>query len=58
MRKFSGSETQSHVLPKVAHANGCYITVSSGKQTIDGSAGPAVFSLEHAYLVDDVTKVS
>jgi adenosylmethionine-8-amino-7-oxononanoate aminotransferase len=49
MRTFSGSETQSHVLPKVAHASGCYVTDSSGKQYIDGSSGPAVFSLGHAH---------
>jgi adenosylmethionine-8-amino-7-oxononanoate aminotransferase len=49
MRKFSGSETQSHVLPKVAHASGCYVTDASGKQYIDGSGGPAVFSLGHAH---------
>jgi adenosylmethionine-8-amino-7-oxononanoate aminotransferase len=49
MRKFSGSETQSHVLPRVAHASGCYVTDASGKQYIDGSGGPAVFSLGHAH---------
>jgi adenosylmethionine-8-amino-7-oxononanoate aminotransferase len=49
MRKFSGSETQSHVLPKVAHASGCYVTDASGKQYIDGSGGPAVFSLGHSH---------
>lgn len=49
MRSFSGSETQSYILPRVAHASGCYITDSSGKQYIDGSGGPAVFSLGHAH---------
>lgn len=49
MRKFSGSETQSQVLPKVAHASGCYVTDTSGKQYIDGSGGPAVFSLGYAH---------
>jgi len=49
MRRFSGSETQAHELPKVAHASGCYVTDTSGKQYIDGSGGPAVFSLGHAH---------
>jgi len=49
MRKFSGSESQAQVLPKVAHASGCYVTDSNGKQYIDGSGGPAVFSLGHAH---------
>ncbi len=34
-------------LPKVAYGKGCYIYDSTGKQYIDGSAGPAVFSLGH-----------
>ena len=49
MRKFSGTDTTSHFLPKVAHASGCYVTDSSGKQYIDGSGGPAVFVLGHAH---------
>ncbi len=34
-------------LPKVAYGKGCYIYDSTGKRYIDGSAGPAVFSLGH-----------
>lgn len=34
-------------LPKVAYGKGCYIYDTTGKQYIDGSAGPAVFSLGH-----------
>jgi adenosylmethionine-8-amino-7-oxononanoate aminotransferase len=34
-------------LPKVAYGKGCYIYDTAGKQYIDGSAGPAVFSLGH-----------
>jgi adenosylmethionine-8-amino-7-oxononanoate aminotransferase len=49
VRKFSGSETQAHALPRVAHASGCYVTDASGKQYIDGSGGPAVFSLGHSH---------
>ena len=48
MRMFSGTDTASYPLPKVAHASGCYVTDSSGKQYIDGSGGPAVFSLGHS----------
>jgi adenosylmethionine-8-amino-7-oxononanoate aminotransferase len=39
----------SDALPKVSHGNGCYVFDSSGKQYIDGSGGPAVFSLGHAH---------
>lgn len=49
MRKFSATDTASHFLPKVAHASGCYVTDADGKQYIDGSGGPAVFSLGHAH---------
>jgi adenosylmethionine-8-amino-7-oxononanoate aminotransferase len=36
-------------LPKVSHGEGCYVFDSDGKQYIDGSGGPAVFSLGHAH---------
>jgi adenosylmethionine-8-amino-7-oxononanoate aminotransferase len=39
----------SDALPKVSHGNGCYVFDTSGKQYIDGSGGPAVFSLGHAH---------
>jgi len=49
MRNFSGTDTASYHLPRVAHASGCYVTDSSGKQYIDGSGGPAVFCLGHSH---------
>src|SRR5689334_20946009 len=36
-------------LPKVAHGQGCYVFDQDGKRYIDGSGGPAVFSLGHAH---------
>ena len=39
----------SNILPKVSHGEGCYVFDSDGKQYIDGSGGPAVFSLGHAH---------
>ena len=36
-------------LPKVSHGQGCYVFDSTGKQYIDGSGGPAVFSLGHSH---------
>ncbi len=39
----------SRALPKVSHGRGCYIFDVDGKQYIDGSGGPAVFSLGHAH---------
>ena len=36
-------------LPKVSHGQGCYVMDSTGKRYIDGSGGPAVFSLGHAH---------
>jgi len=37
------------VLPKVSHGSGCYVVDTAGKQYIDGSGGPAVFSLGHSH---------
>jgi adenosylmethionine-8-amino-7-oxononanoate aminotransferase len=42
-------EWQAPPLPKVAWGKGCYIYDTDGRQYIDGSAGPAVFSLGHAH---------
>jgi len=42
-------EWQAPPLPKVAWGKGCYIYDTNGRQYIDGSAGPAVFSLGHAH---------
>ena len=36
-------------LPKVSHGEGCYVVDTSGKRYIDGSGGPAVFSLGHCH---------
>jgi adenosylmethionine-8-amino-7-oxononanoate aminotransferase len=36
-------------LPKVAYGQGCYLFDTDGKRYIDGSGGPAVFSLGHAH---------
>jgi len=35
-------------LPKVVRGEGCYVTDASGKRYLDGSGGPAVFSLGHS----------
>jgi adenosylmethionine-8-amino-7-oxononanoate aminotransferase len=42
-------EWQAPPLPKVAWGKGCYVYDTSGKQYIDGSGGPAVFSLGHSH---------
>ncbi|HVI88767.1 MAG TPA: aspartate aminotransferase family protein [Dongiaceae bacterium] len=42
-------EWQAPPLPKVAWGKGCYVYDTDGRQYIDGSAGPAVFSLGHAH---------
>lgn len=39
----------SNSLPTVSHGNGCYIFDTDGKQYIDGSGGPAVYSLGHSH---------
>lgn len=39
----------SNALPKVSHGEGCYVFDSTGKRYIDGSGGPAVFSLGHSH---------
>lgn len=36
-------------LPKVVRGDGCYVTDASGKRYLDGSGGPAVFSLGHSH---------
>lgn len=42
-------EWQAPPLPKVAWGKGCYIYDTEGRQYIDGSGGPAVFSLGHSH---------
>ena len=49
MRKFSGTDLTSHILPKVSHASGCHLSGTTGKQYIDGSGGPALFSPGRAH---------
>ena len=47
----------SNALPKVSHGDACYVFDSDGKQYIDGSGGPAVFSLGHSHPeVNDAIK--
>lgn len=36
-------------LPKVSYGAGCYVVDAAGKRYIDGSGGPAVYSLGHAH---------
>jgi len=36
-------------LPKIAFGRGCYVTDTAGKEYIDGSGSPAVFSLGYAH---------
>jgi len=49
MAKAAHASFVSDSLPKVSHGQGCYVFDSSGKQYIDGSGGPAVFSLGHSH---------
>jgi len=49
MKKFSRAEIVSAELPKIEFGSGCYVTDSTGKQYIDGSGSPAVFSLGYAH---------
>lgn len=47
----------SDSLPKVSHGQACYVFDASGKRYIDGSGGPAVFSLAHSHPeVNDAIK--
>jgi len=47
----------SDSLPKVSHGQACYVFDSSGKRYLDGSGGPAVFSLGHSHPeVNDAIK--
>ena len=51
-------------LPRISHGRGVYLWDTSGKQYIDGSGGPAVFSLGHgnpevnAAISDQLAKVA
>jgi adenosylmethionine-8-amino-7-oxononanoate aminotransferase len=51
------TSSSSNALPKVSHGKACYVFDSDGKQYIDGSGGPAVFSLGHSHPeVNDAIK--
>jgi len=57
MVKAAHTSFVSNTLPKVSHGQGCYVFDSSGKRYIDGSGGPAVFSLGHSHPeVNDAIK--
>lgn len=57
MAKTAHASFVSNTLPKVSHGQGCYVFDSTGKQYIDGSGGPAVFSLGHSHPeVNDAIK--
>lgn len=49
MTKAKTTNIGSNALPKVSHGQGCYVFDSTGKRYIDGSGGPAVFSLGHSH---------
>ena len=49
MAKAAHSSFVSNTLPKVSHGQGCYVFDATGKSYIDGSGGPAVFSLGHSH---------
>ena len=57
MAKTAHASFVSNTLPKVSHGQGCYVFDSTGKRYIDGSGGPAVFSLGHSHPeVNDAIK--
>jgi adenosylmethionine-8-amino-7-oxononanoate aminotransferase len=44
-----GAAWQPGELPKVDYGEGCYVFDTKGRRYIDGSSGPAVYSLGHAH---------
>jgi adenosylmethionine-8-amino-7-oxononanoate aminotransferase len=44
-----GADWQPGTLPKVDYGKGCNVFDTKGKRYIDGSSGPAVYSLGHAH---------
>ncbi|MBL8709593.1 MAG: aspartate aminotransferase family protein [Rhodospirillaceae bacterium] len=44
-----GADWQPGHLPKVDFGEGCYVVDTDGRRYLDGSAGPAVYSLGHAH---------
>ncbi|MGO9423818.1 MAG: aspartate aminotransferase family protein, partial [Steroidobacteraceae bacterium] len=49
MAKVRGSGFGIHDLPRIARGAGSYVYDEAGKRYLDGSGGPAVFSLGHAH---------
>jgi adenosylmethionine-8-amino-7-oxononanoate aminotransferase len=47
MPRPSANDITQDTLPKISHGRGVYLWDVSGKQYIDGSGGPAVFSIGH-----------
>ena len=57
MAKAAHTSFVSSSMPKVSHGQGCFVFDSTGKKYIDGSGGPAVFSLGHSHPeVNDAIK--
>nr|HMS96289.1 aminotransferase class III-fold pyridoxal phosphate-dependent enzyme [Tabrizicola sp.] len=47
MPRPSANDIATGSLPKISHGRGVYLWDMDGKQYIDGSGGPAVFSVGH-----------
>ena len=47
MPRPSANDITQDTLPKISHGRGAYLWDTDGRQYIDGSGGPAVFSIGH-----------
>ncbi len=47
MPRPSANDITQGTLPKISHGRGVYLWDADGRQYIDGSGGPAVFSIGH-----------
>ena len=47
MSRPSANDIATGALPKISHGRGVYLWDTEGRQYIDGSGGPAVFSVGH-----------
>ena len=47
MPRPSANDITQGTLPKISHGRGVYLWDAAGRQYIDGSGGPAVFSIGH-----------
>ena len=47
MSRPSANDVATGTLPKISHGRGVYLWDTAGRQYIDGSGGPAVFSIGH-----------